>query len=159
MLKAYICIWSNKSAAEMVKFYKSVFKNTKVGKFAYWGKNPMGVEEGSVLTAHITVLGQKIMLLNGYMEMPFNESISFIVPCKTQREIDTYWKKLTADGGKAVECGWVIDKFGVRWQICPAAFDIWNTSKNKAKKEAMTAAMWTMKKLDIKVLKAAFDNA
>ena len=159
MIKAYACIWSNQSATEMVKFYKSVFKGTKVGKYTYWGKNPMGVKEGSVLTAHITVLGQKLMLLNGFVDMPFNESISFVVPCKTQREIDTYSKKLTSGGGKAVQCGWVIDKFGVRWQIVGADFDKWNTTKNKAKKEAMTAAMWTMQKLDIKRLKAAFDNA
>ena len=159
MIKAYACIWSNQSATEMVKFYKSVFKGTKVGKYSYWGKNPMGVKEGSVLTAHITVLGQKLMLLNGFVDMPFNESISFVVPCKTQPEIDRYWKKLTSNGGKAVQCGWVIDKFGVRWQIATAQFDKWNTTKNKAKKEAMTAAMWTMQKLDIKRLKAAFDNA
>lgn len=159
MSKIYACIWSDKSADEMVQFYKSVFKGTKVGKYAYWGKNPMGVKKGSVLTAHITILGQKLMLLNGFMKMPFNESISFVVPCKTQREIDTYWKKLTSGGGKPVECGWVIDKFGVRWQICPADFDKWNTTRNTKKKEAMMAAMWTMKKLDIKRLKAAFDNA
>ena len=159
MLKAYVSVWSDQSAAEMVKFYKSVFKGTKVGKYAYWGKNPMGVKEGSILTAHITILGQKIMLLNGFAKMQFNESISFVVPCKTQREIDTYWKKITTNGGKEVECGWAIDKFGVRWQIVPVNFDVWNTSKNKKKKEAMMAAMWQMKKLDIKTLKAAFDNA
>ena len=159
MSKAYACIWSDKSAAEMVKFYKSVFPGTKVGKFAYWGKNPMGVKPGSVLTAHITVLGQKLMLLNGYMKVPFNDSISFVVPCKTQREIDRYWKKLASGGGKPVACGWVIDKYGVRWQICPAEFDKWNTTKNTKKKEAMMSAMWEMKKLDIKKLRAAFDNA
>jgi two-component system sensor histidine kinase QseC len=159
MSKAYACLWSDKSAAEMVKFYKSVFKGSQVGKFSYWGKNPMGVKEGSVLTAHITILGQKLMLLNGFMKMPFNDSVSFVVPCKTQREIDTYWKKLTAGGGQAVQCGWLIDKFGVRWQIVPAQFDQWNTTKNKAKKEAMTFLMWSMKKLDIKKLQAAFDNA
>jgi predicted 3-demethylubiquinone-9 3-methyltransferase (glyoxalase superfamily) len=159
MMKAYACIWSNQSAVEMVKFYKSVFKGTKVGKYAYWGKNPMGVKEGSVLTAHLTILGQKIMLLNGFMKMEFNESISFVVPCKTQREIDTYWKKLSSGGGKPVECGWVIDKYGVRWQITPHQFDQWNTTKNTKKKEAMMKAMWTMKKLDMKKLQAAFDNA
>ena len=158
MAKVYACIWSDKSAAEMAKFYKSVFKGTKVGKYAYWGKNPMGVKEGSVLTAHITILGQKLMLLNGYVKMPFNESISFVVPCKTQREIDMYWKKLTSGGGKAQPCGWVIDKFGVRWQIAPADFDKWNTTKNSKKKEAMMAEMWTMKKLDINRLRAAFDK-
>lgn len=159
MPKAYISIWSDKSAAEMVKFYKSVFPGTKVHKFSYWGKNPMGVKVGSVLTAHITVLGQKIMLLNGFMKMHFNESISMVVPCKTQREIDMYWKKLSSGGGKPVQCGWVIDKFGVHWQIVPAHFDKWNTTKNTKKKEAMMNTMWQMKKLDIKKLQAAFENA
>ncbi|MES3037159.1 MAG: VOC family protein [Bdellovibrionota bacterium] len=159
MSKAYVCVWSDKSAAEMVKFYKSIFKGTKVGKFSYWGKNPMGVKEGSVLTAHITILGQKLMLLNGFTNMRFNDSFSFVVPCKTQREIDYYWKKLVAGGGKHVQCGWLIDRFGVRWQICPAQFDAWNTTKNEAKKNAVMAEMWKMKKLDIKRLKAAFDNA
>ena len=74
----------------------------------------MGVKAGSILTAHLTVLGQKLMLLNGYAEMSFNESISFVVPCKTQREIDGYWKKLASGGGRPVQCGWVIDKFGAR---------------------------------------------
>jgi predicted 3-demethylubiquinone-9 3-methyltransferase (glyoxalase superfamily) len=158
MKKAYACIWSNQSAAEMVKFYKSVFKDIKVGKFSYWGKNPMGIKEGSVLTAHITILGQKLMLLNGYMDVPFNNSVSFVIPCETQREIDYYWKKLTSGGGQPVQCGWVIDKYGVRWQICPAEFNKWNTSKNSAKKEAMMFAMWKMVKLDIKKLRTAFEN-
>jgi two-component system sensor histidine kinase QseC len=159
MSKIYACVWSNDKAANMAKFYKSIFKGTKIGKTSYWGSNPMGVKEGSVLTMHITLLGQKIMLLNGYTDMKFNESISFVVPCKTQREIDMYWKKLISGGGKAVQCGWLIDKYGVRWQICPADFDKWNTSKNKKKKEAVMHAMWKMVKLDIKKLKAAYENA
>ncbi|HWU45067.1 MAG TPA: VOC family protein [Bdellovibrio sp.] len=159
MSKIYVSLWSNDKAEEMAKFYKSIFKGTKIGKTAYWASNPMGVKEGSVLTMHITLLGQKIMLLNGFVEMPFNESISFVVPCKTQREIDTYWKKLIAGGGKPVECGWLIDKYGVRWQITPADFDKWNTSKNKKKREAVMHAMWKMVKLDIKELKKAYENA
>lgn len=160
MSKIYACIWSNDKATEMAQFYKSIFKNTKVGKTSYWiSNNPMGVKEGSMLTMHITLLGQKIMLLNGYMPMSFNESISFVVPCKTQREIDTYWKKLISGGGKPVQCGWLVDKYGVRWQIAPADFDKWNTSKNKKKKEAVMHAMWSMVKLDIKALKTAFERA
>jgi predicted 3-demethylubiquinone-9 3-methyltransferase (glyoxalase superfamily) len=159
MSKIYACIWSNDKAAEMAAFYKSVFKGTKTGKTAYWGSNPMGVKEGSVLTVHLTLLGQKIMLLNGYVEQTFNESISFVVPCKTQREIDTYWKKLTSGGGKPVQCGWLIDKYGVRWQIVPAEFDQWNTSKNKKKREAVMHAVWQMIKLDRAQLKEAFDRA
>lgn len=159
MAKAYICIWSNDKAAEMAKFYKSIFKGTKVGKTSYWGSNPMGVKEGSVLTMHISVLGQKIMLLNGFANMSFNDSISLVVPCKTQREIDYYWKKLTSGGGKPVQCGWLIDKYGVRWQIAPAEFDKWNTSKNKKKKEAVMHTMWQMIKLDIKKLREAYARA
>lgn len=159
MSKIYVSLWSNDKATEMAKFYKSIFKDTKIGKTAYWGSNPMNVKEGSVLTMHITLLGQKIMLLNGFSNVEFNDSISFVVPCKTQREIDTYWKKLTSGGGKPVQCGWLIDKYGVRWQITPADFDKWNTTKNKKKKEAVMHAMWTMVKLDLKKLKAAFDNA
>ena len=159
MLKIYACIWSNDKAAELAKFYKSIFKRTKVGKTSYWGQNPMGAKEGSVLTIHLTLLGQKIMLLNGYIKITFNESVSFVVPCKTQREIDTYWKKLIRGGGKPVQCGWLIDKYGVRWQITPAEFDTWNTSKNKRKKEAVMHAMWQMVKLDRAKLKDAFDRA
>ncbi len=158
MSKIYACIWSNDKATEMAKFYKSIFKGSKIGKTAYWIINPMGVKEGSVLTMHITVLGQKIMLLNGFTEMPFNESVSFVVPCNTQKEIDYYWKKLSSGGGKPVQCGWVIDKYGVRWQITPADFDKWNTSKNKKKKEAVMHSMWKMVKLDIKKLQNAFKN-
>ena len=156
MLKVYACIWSNDRAAEMAKFYQSIFKGTKIGKTSYWGSNPMGVKEGSVLTIHLTVLGQKIMLLNGYTPMSFNESVSLIVPCKTQREIDHYWKKLTQKGGKPVQCGWLIDPYGVRWQIVPAEFDRWNTSKNKKKKEAVMHALWQMTKPDYAKLKQAF---
>jgi predicted 3-demethylubiquinone-9 3-methyltransferase (glyoxalase superfamily) len=159
MSKIYACIWSNDKAAEMAKFYKSIFKDTKIGKTSTWGNNPMGVKEGSVLTMHITVLGQKIMLLNGYMDMKFNESVSFVVPCKTQREIDTYWKKLTAGGGKSVQCGWLIDRYGVHWQVVPAEFDRWNTSKNKKKKEAVMHALWRMVKPDRAKLKKAFESA
>lgn len=100
------------------------------------------------------------MLLNGFTKRNLaNDSISFVVPCKTQREIDTYWKKLTNGGGKPVQCGWLIDKYGVRWQIVPSDFDKWNTSKNKKKKEAVMQAVWLVIKLDIKKLKLAFDNA
>lgn len=159
MSKIYASVWSNDKAAEMAKFYKSVFPGTKIGKTSYWGSNPMGVKEGSVLTIHLTIMGQKIMLLNGFMKMSFNESVSFVVPCKNQREIDTYWKKLISGGGKPVQCGWCIDKYGVHWQVVPAEFDKWNTSKNKKKKEAVMHTMWKMVKLDHAKLKKAFQDA
>jgi two-component system sensor histidine kinase QseC len=158
MSKNYICIWSNDKASEMAKFYKSVFKDTKIGATSYWGPNPMGVKEGSVLTIELTVRGQKIMLLNGFVPKEFNDSFSMTVPCKTQREIDTYWKKLSSGGGQPVQCGWVIDKYGIRWQVFPDQIMKWQTSKNKKKRQAMNEAMWQMVKLDAKKLKAAFER-
>lgn len=159
MPNAYICIWSNDKAAEMAKFYRSVFKGTKLGPTWYWGPNPMGVPVGAVLTQELTVLGQKIMLLNGYAEREFNESISMVVPCKTQREIDAYWNKLSSGGGKPVQCGWVVDRFGVRWQIFPAVMAKWQASKNVRKRQAVNEAMWKMVKLDVKKLERAFESA
>jgi two-component system sensor histidine kinase QseC len=159
MAKNYICIWSNNKAAEMAKFYKSVFPGTKTGLKSYWGKNPMGVKEGLPLTIDITIRGQKIMLLDGHCDMPFTDAISMTVPCKTQREIDTYWKKLISGGGKPVQCGWLIDKYGVRWQIFPEQIMKWQASKNRKKRQAMNEAMWRMVKLDAKKLKEAYDRA
>ncbi len=155
---AYICIWSNDKATEMVRFYKSIFKNAKVGKTAYWGTNPMNVKVGSVLTTHITIRGQKIMLLNGFMERSFNESISIVLPCKNQNEIDYFWKKLTANGGRSLQCGWVVDRYGIHWQIAPEQFDSWNTSKNTKKKEAVMHTMWKMTKLNFGKLKKAYST-
>lgn len=159
MHKLTLWIWADDKAEQMGKFYKSVFKGTKVGKTWYWGPNPMGVKEGSVLTKDITIMGQKIKLLNGFVKMPFNESMSLAVPCKNQREIDMYWKKLISGGGKAVQCGWLIDQFGVRWQIYPAEIEKWQSSKNKKKTQALNEAIWSMVKLDTKKLKEAFDRA
>ena len=159
MTKVHVCLWSDDKAAEMAKFYKSVFPGAKIGKTSYWGSNPMGVKEGSVLTIDITVLGQRVTLLNGFNKKTFNDSISMCVPCKNQREIDTYWKKLLKGGGQPVQCGWLIDRFGVRWQVTPAEIGKWNTSKNKKKKQAMTEAMWGMVKLDSRKLREAFARA
>lgn len=159
MPKMHICLWSNDQAEAMAKFYSSIFKGTKIGKTWHWGPNPMGVKVGAVLTMDITVLGQRIMLLNGFTQVPFTDAVSMVVPCKTQREIDTYWKKLLQGGGKPVQCGWLIDRFGVRWQIFPAEIEKWQASKNRKKAQAMNEAMWKMVKLDAKKLKAAFDRA
>ena len=104
-------------------------------------------------------MGEARLPLITLSEFPEPPLISLVVPCKTQREIDTYWKKLISGGGKPVQCGWLIDKFGVRWQIFPVEIAKWHTSTNQKKKQAMTEAMWKMIKLDAKKLKRAFDRA
>ena len=101
----------------------------------------------------------KIRMLARMGSMTLMLASSMTVPCKTQREIDTYWRKLTSGGGKPVQCGWLIDKYGVRWQIFPEQIMKWQASKNKKKRQAMNEAMWQMVKLDARKLKEAYDRA
>ena len=106
------------------------------------------------MTVEFTIEGQRFTALNGGPAFKFNESISFLVHCKTQREVDYYWKKLTA-GGKGVQCGWLKDKFGVSWQITPEELlQVWK-SKDAGRRERVMAAMMKMVKLDLAKLKAA----
>lgn len=103
----YICLWYDGNAKAAAEFYCSVFKNSKITT-----DTPMVV--------NFEINGYKIMGLNGGPHFKFNEAISLVVECETQEEIDYYWDKLTADGGKESMCGWLTDKFGLSWQIIPA---------------------------------------
>lgn len=99
------CLWFDGQAKEAATFYCSVFKNSKITT-----DTPMVV--------NFELNGQKFMGLNGGPQFKFNESVSFVVECDDQTEIDHYWNKLTA-GGAASQCGWLKDKFGLSWQIIP----------------------------------------
>jgi predicted 3-demethylubiquinone-9 3-methyltransferase (glyoxalase superfamily) len=150
-------LWFDSEAEQAAKFYTSVFKKSKilsVARYPNVGQKTHGRAPGSVMTVDFTIEGERFTALNGGPVFKFNESISFVVHCKTQKEVDYYWRKLTA-GGKPVQCGWLRDKFGVAWQITPTALlDVW-TSKDEAKRERVMAAMMKMVKLDIAKLKAA----
>jgi predicted 3-demethylubiquinone-9 3-methyltransferase (glyoxalase superfamily) len=150
-------LWFKDNAEAAAKFYTSVFKKSKLGKIARYGKageKVAGRPAGSVMTVEFEIEGQKFIALNGGPIFQFNESISFVVNCRTQAEVDYYWKKLTA-GGKAVQCGWLKDKFGISWQIVPTVLSELMSTKDAAKSERVMAAMLKMVKLDIKKLKAA----
>src|SRR5262245_21099060 len=103
----YICLWYDGNAKAAAEYYCSIFKNSKITT-----DTPMVV--------NYEINGYKIMGLNGGPHFKFNEAISLVVECETQVEIDYYWDKLTADGGKESMCGWLVDKFGLSWQIIPS---------------------------------------
>ena len=107
------------------------------------------------MTVEFEIEGQEFIALNGGPIFKFNESISFVVNCKTQKEVDYYWKRLTAGGGQEVQCGWLKDKFGVSWQIVPTVLNELMSAKDTVKSQRVMAAMLKMVKLDIKKLKAA----
>ena len=150
-------LWFNDNAEEAVKFYKSIFKKSKIGKIARYskaGEKAAGRPAGSVMTIEFEIEGQKFIGLNGGPIFKFTEAMSFVVNCKTQAEVNKYWKKLSA-GGKEVQCGWLKDKYGLSWQIVPTILGELLSSKDVSKSQRVMQAMLKMVKLDIKKLKEA----
>ena len=151
-------LWFDTQAEEAVKFYTSIFKKSKIGNIARYdkaGEKVSGRPTGSIMTVEFQIEGQDFIALNGGPIFKFNESISFVVNCETQKEVDYYWKKLTAGGGKEVQCGWLTDKFGLSWQIVPIALNELMSGKDAAKSQRVMEAMLKMVKFDIKKLKQA----
>src|SRR5262245_35599835 len=106
-------------AEDAANLYTSVFKNSKIVNTTRYGDAGPG-PKGSLMTATISLDGQELMLLNGGPTFKFTQAVSLFVTCESQAEVDEYWNKLTAGGGKEVQCGWLVDKFGVSWQIIPS---------------------------------------
>jgi len=146
-------LWFDQNAEEAVKFYISVFKKGKIVNVARYPEGAPG-PEGSAMTVEFQLFGQNFVALNGGPDFKFTEAISFMVNCRTQREVDYYWKKLTA-GGKEVQCGWLKDKYGLSWQIVPTVLMDLLNSKDRAKSARVMQAMLAMVKIDIKRLKKA----
>ena len=148
------CLWFDGEAEEAAKFYVSVFPNSKIGRISRYGDAGPGPKD-SVMTVAFTLDGQEFIGLNGGPQFKFTEAVSFTVYCDTQKEVDSYWTKLTAGGGKEVQCGWVKDRFGLSWQIVPTVLPRLAADKDPKKVERVMQAMLRMKKLDIAALKAA----
>jgi predicted 3-demethylubiquinone-9 3-methyltransferase (glyoxalase superfamily) len=152
-------LWFDNQAEEAAKFYTSVFKNSKVGKILHYDEaasKAAGRPVGSVLTIEFEIEGQKFTALNGGPEFKFNESVSFVVNCKTQEEVDYFWEKLTAGGGQESECGWLKDKFGLSWQVTPTVLIDMLNDKDPKKAGRVMKAMMQMQKIEINKLKAAY---
>jgi predicted 3-demethylubiquinone-9 3-methyltransferase (glyoxalase superfamily) len=156
-------LWFDGQAEDAVKFYTSIFKNSKIGRILRYGEETAKVSEsgrpvGSVLTIEFEIEGQKFVALNGGPQFKFNEAVSFVINCETQEEVDYFWGKLTADGGEESACGWLKDKFGVSWQVTPTVLIDMLHEKDAAKAERVMHAMLQMKKIDIKALKDAYER-
>ncbi|MGH9196183.1 MAG: VOC family protein [Acidimicrobiia bacterium] len=156
MQKITPCLWFDGKAEEAMNFYTSIFKNSKVGNVTRYGEAGPG-ESGSIMTATFEIEGQEFMALNGGPMFKFSPAISFIVHCKTQEEVDDFWAKLL-EGGAPQQCGWLTDKFGVSWQIVPTILVEMMQDKDAEKTERVMQAILKMVKLDIKVLKQAYEQ-
>ena len=157
MSKITTWLWFDGQAEDAAHYYASVFRNAKVGEIT---RAPAGgephVKEGVVLTVEFEIDGQKFFGLNGgKADFTFNDSISFQILCADQAEVDEYWSKLTANGGREVQCGWLKDKFGVSWQIVPEVLPRLLNDPDKAKAARVMQAMMGMVKIDIAGLEKA----
>jgi predicted 3-demethylubiquinone-9 3-methyltransferase (glyoxalase superfamily) len=153
-------LWFDKEAEEAANYYISVFPNSKITDMSRYDENSAKVsnmEPGTVLTIAFELNGQEFNALNGGPIFKFNESISFVIHCETQAEVDNYWGKLSAVP-ESEQCGWCKDKFGVSWQIVPNVLPKLLSDKDPEKSGRAMKAMLQMKKLDIVKLQAAFDG-
>ena len=149
-------LWFDNHAEEAMNFYISVFKDSKVVSVTRYGAGGP-VPEGTVMTAKFMIEGQEFVALNGGPQFKFTEAISFVVNCKTQEEIDYYWDKLSEEGEEQGP-GWVKDKYGLSWQIVPVVLQELMGDEDSEKSGRVMAAMMQMTKIDIKLLKQAYNN-
>lgn len=150
-------LWFAHQAEEAANFYVSIFPNSKVLKvvpFTDAGPGPAG----SAMTVAFQLEGQSFVALNGGPVFKFTEAISFVVNCQSQEEVDHYWEKLSA-GGAEVQCGWLKDKYGLSWQIVPTVLPELLSDPDPAKASRVMQAMFTMKKIDIRALREAYEKS
>jgi len=149
-------LWYAKDAEQAARFYASIFPDSRVDCVTTMPETPSG-PPGSVTVVEFTLLGQPFQALSAGPLDEFNHSISFMVNCDTQDEIDRYWDAL-ADGGTIEQCGWVRDRYGLCWQIVPTALQQMMADEDRDKVRRATEAFLQMKKFDIAALQRAFEG-
>lgn len=138
-------LWFDGKAEEAVRFYASIFKNSRVTNITYWGEgSPFPANK--VRGATVILDGIQFYAMDAGPQFHFTEAISFFISCRDQAEIDYYWGKLI-EGGEESMCGWLKDKFGVSWQIVPESLSKLMDNANKEKAGRVMAALMKMKKI------------
>lgn len=135
-------------------FYLSVFPDATMESDGELSDTP----SGDVQMATLNIFGQELRLMTAGPMFKFNESISFVVSCEDQKEIDYYWKALIAGGGEESQCGWLKDRYGLSWQIVPTALEKLMMKGTPEQRQRVTQAFLKMKKFDIAGLEKAFNN-
>ncbi len=151
------CLTFDKQAEEAVRHYLAVFEHGKIVSTMRMGDGGP-LPQGSVLSLTFELFGRTFIALNAGVAFGFTSGVSLFVTCDSQAEIDRYWSKLSEGGGKEIQCGWLVDKFGVSWQIVPKVLGDMINDKDPAKATRAMQAMMHMKKLDIATLERAFQG-
>jgi predicted 3-demethylubiquinone-9 3-methyltransferase (glyoxalase superfamily) len=154
--KIFPHLWYAKEAEEAAKFYASIFPDSRVNRVtALQSETPSG-PPGSVKVVDFTLFGQRFQAMSAGPHHDFNDAISMVVLCDDQAELDRYWDALLEGGGKPQACGWLNDRFGLRWQIVPTMMDELMGDKDPVRSQRVTDAMLKMVKLDIATLEKAY---
>jgi len=150
-------LWFNTEAEEAAKFYTSIFKNSKIlniSRYSESASQAAGRPKGSVMTVAFQIEGQNFTAINGGPVFKFTEAVSFVINCETKKEIDYYWEKLSEGADpNAQQCGWLKDKYGLSWQVVPAALG--ELMSDPSRSERVMSKILQMKKMDIGVLQQA----
>ena len=153
--KIWTFLWFADKAEEAAEFYTSIFPDSKINSVnAMPADSPSG-PAGSVKVVDFTLFGQRFQAMTAGPHHDFNDAISMYVACDDQKEIDHYWYALLEGGGQETACGWLVDRYGLRWQIQPAKMDEWMADKDPARGKRVAEAMLKMVKIDIATLEAA----
>ena len=151
-------LWYAKEAEEAARFYASIFPDSHVDRVTTLSADTPSGPAGSVSVVEFTLMGQAMMAISAGPHHAFNDAVSFLVNCSSQAELDRYWDAILKNGGKPQACGWIIDKYGLRWQIVPEVLGEMIADPDKAKARRATEAMMKQVKFDIAELEAAYNG-
>jgi predicted 3-demethylubiquinone-9 3-methyltransferase (glyoxalase superfamily) len=149
-------LWFDGTAEQAAEFWTSIFPDSRIDRVNHAPADSPGGPKGYVVTVDFSLFGQPFTGINGGSDFTFNESISLLIDCKDQAEVDHYWDALIADGGEPGPCGWLKDRFGVSWQVVPRRLRELMDSDDPAGAERAMQAMLGMSKLDVAGLEAAY---
>lgn len=153
--KIFPNLWYAKEVEEAARFYVSIFPDSRIRRIRSLPADSPSGPAGSVKIVDFTLFGQRFQAFGAGRRDGFNDAISLVVECDDQAELDRYWDALLARGGQAQACGWLIDRFGVRWQIVPRRLEQLMLSRDPARAQRVAAAMLQMVKLDVAELENA----
>ena len=156
MQKIQPFLWFDTQAEEAATYYTSLFNDARITNISRYGDAGPG-KLGSVMMVNFQLEGQDFMALNGGPVYKINQAISFFVNCESQSEVDHLWDALS-DGGEILQCGWLVDKFGVTWQIVPTKLGELLGDEDPIKAGRVMEAMLKMKKIDTAELLRAYNQ-
>lgn len=148
-------LWFDQDAAKAAELYTKLFPDSAIQSKSSFGADAPGGPPGGVTVVDFTIMGQRMRAMSTARHEPFTDAISMVVLCQDQAELDRYWSGLLADGGREQACGWLVDRFGLRWQIIPAMLEEAMGGSDPARSNRVLEALWKMVKIDIATLQKA----